>query len=414
MAEKNIHKLLKMCDDYFLQSRHCYSYVHHCKNTWQKGILAFMNELHIEDYSPDIGERYLMSDRSADLVRRYPRVMRRGIHMLDDLVTLGCIRRRSYIKIVHPLEGELGLLAEDFLKDFQKMPKSQHTVDNYRRHLSRLIRYLNDNGVICVEEMDESHLISYIDSIQIEKRVATMVIKGFLRFLKQQKFIKENFDFFIEGFKARDKTRLPSFYSEAEVLKIEPCVNRNTPVGKRNYAIVLLASRLGLRSADIAGLEFSHLNWRNSKISLSTQKTGKTIELPILPEVGNALIDYLKHGRPISTSQKVFLLAKAPFCEITSMIVGNVIQATMRKSGVDTTRRKHGPHALRHSLATNMLRLGGTIPVISEVLGHQSTDTTNVYLKIDYQSLLRCVMPVPEVSKAFYEQNTEKGGRFYE
>ena len=131
---------------------------------------------------------------------------------------------------------------------------------------------------------------------------------------------------------------------------------------KRNYAIVLLASRLGLRSADIAGLEFSHLNWRNSKISLSTQKTGKTIELPILPEVGNALIDYLKHGRPISTSQKVFLLAKAPFCEITSMIVGNVIQATMRKSGVDTTRRKHGPHALRHSLATNMLRLGGTIP----------------------------------------------------
>ena len=112
------------------------------------------------------------------------------------------------------------------------MPKSQHTVDNYRRHLSRLIRYLNDNGVICVEEMDESHLISYIDSIQIEKRVATMVIKGFLRFLKQQKFIKENFDFFIEGFKARDKTRLPSFYSEAEVLKIESCVNRNTPVGK--------------------------------------------------------------------------------------------------------------------------------------------------------------------------------------
>ena len=248
-----------------------------------------------------------------------------------------------------------------------------------------------------------------MSAVQLEKRSVTISIKGFVRYLKNNRIIGNGLDFFLDNFKAHDKERIPSFYSEAEILRIEGTINRNTSMGKRDYAIVVLASRLGLRAADIAGLKFSHIDWQKSEIRLFTQKTGKVVELPLLAEVGNAIIDYLKNGRPHSSSENIFLLARAPYCEITSQIVGNVVQSVMRKSGIDTSQRKHGPHSLRHALATNMLGLGATMPTISEVLGHQSSETTNVYFKIDIQSLRKCVLPVPEVAKRFYEQ---KGGLY--
>lgn len=409
MEEKNINRLLKLCDEYFLQNRHCKNYIQHCKNTWYKGILSFMNEIGMEDYSPDIGQKYLLSANGALLVEKYPRVMRRGIHMLDDLFNTGRIRRRCYTKIDFPLEGGIGRLAKDFLAELQEMGRKEHTVSNHRRHLSRLISYLNGNGITQADKIEERHIISYMSAVQLEKRSVTISIKGFVRYLKKNCVIGDGLDYFLDNFKAHDKERIPSFYSEAEILKIEGTINRNTPMGKRDYAIVLLASRLGLRAADIADLKFSHIDWQKSEIRLSTQKTGKVVELPLLAEVGNAIVDYLKNGRPQSSSENIFLLARAPYCEIASRIVGNVVQSVMRKSGIDTSQRKHGPHSLRHALATTMLGLGATVPTISEVLGHHCSETTNVYLKIDIQSLRKCVLPVPEVSKLFYEQ---KGGLY--
>lgn len=329
--------------------------------------------------------------------------------MLDDLFNIGRIRRRCYTKTDFPLEGEIGGLAKGFIAYLQVSGRKEHTLYNHRRHLSRLVSYLTDKSIARVAEMEESHLFSYMSAVQLEKRSVTISIKGFVRYLKNNRIIGNGLDYFLDNFKAHDKERIPSFYSEAEILRIEGIINRNTFLGKRDYAIVVLASRLGLRAADIAGLKFSHIDWQKSEIRLSTQKTGKVVELPLLAEVGNAIIDYLKNGRPHSSSENIFLLARAPYCEITSRIVSNVVQSVMRKSGIDTSQRKHGPHSLRHALATNMLGLGATMPTISEVLGHQSSETTNVYLKIDIQSLRKCVLPVPEVSKRFYEQ---KGGSY--
>lgn len=144
MEEKNINRLLKLCDEYFLQNRHCKNYIQHCKNTWYKGILSFMNELGVEDYSPDIGQKYLQSASGALLVEKYPRVIRRGIHMLDDLFNIGRIRRRCYTKTDFPLEGEIGGLAKGFIAYLQVSGRKEHTLYNHRRHLSRLVSYLTD------------------------------------------------------------------------------------------------------------------------------------------------------------------------------------------------------------------------------------------------------------------------------
>ena len=131
MEEKNINRLLKLCDEYFLQNRHCKNYIQHCKNTWYKGILSFMNELGVEDYSPDIGQKYLQSASGALLVEKYPRVIRRGIHMLDDLFNTGRIRRRCYTKTDFPLEGEIGGLAKGFIAYLQVSGRKEHTLYNH-------------------------------------------------------------------------------------------------------------------------------------------------------------------------------------------------------------------------------------------------------------------------------------------
>lgn len=193
-------------------------------------------------------------------------------------------------------------------------------------------------------------------------------------------------------------------------MKVESSICRRNNVGKRNYAMVLLASRLGLHASDIAGLQFGNIDWDRNVLILNMRKTGRGTELPLLTDVGNAIIEYLRYGRPKSTLQHVFLAARAPYVGTTKGCVCAAINAVICRSGVYTIGKHHGPHSLRHSLASAMLNDGTMLPVISETLGHKSTQTTMSYLKIDIASLLKCALPVPHVPDAFYMQ---RGGAFY-
>jgi len=175
--------------------------------------------------------------------------------------------------------------------------------------------------------------------------------------------------------------------------------------------MILLASRLGLRASDIAHLTFDNIDWENSTITLSQFKTRKKIEIPLLVDVGEAIIDYLKYGRKRSESPKIFLYTRAPFTAMTNAAVAGALGRIVDASGVNTTGRKHGAHAMRHSLASRFLENKESIPVISEALGHQSTTTTMSYLRIDVESLRKCALNVPLVDTSFYEQ---EGGAFYE
>lgn len=182
------------------------------------------------------------------------------------------------------------------------------------------------------------------------------------------------------------------------------------PVGKRDYAILLLATRLGLRASDICRLEFDHLDWDHNVIAFIQYKTKKSIELPLLTDVGEAIVNYLRYGRPISGHSEIFLSARPPYRPMFRWGINGVISRIMRESGVDISKRKFGPHAMRHSLASRLLANGVSLPVISESLGHESSLSTMEYLRVDLSSLMKCALDVPPVNSAFYEQ---KGGIFY-
>ena len=189
------------------------------------------------------------------------------------------------------------------------------------------------------------------------------------------------------------KHRLPAVFTEDEIEKILSSFDRENPMGKRNYAIFLLAARMGLRSCDIKALEFSFINWTEKTLAFTQKKTKKYLTLPLPDDVGWAIIDYLKNGRPISDSKYVFIQHKPPYGQYTDL--RNVLVKQMRKAGIETPANKRiGMHCFRHSLATTMLENGVSLPVISQTLGHADIASTEVYLRINVSQLKLCALEV--------------------
>lgn len=220
------------------------------------------------------------------------------------------------------------------------------------------------------------------------------LLKGFLSYLYDEGRIEENLAVFVPRSSYKGNPEIPSVYSKDEIELLLDSLNRASPLGKRNYVIILIAARLGLRASDIARLEFSCLVWEKSYISLIQYKTKEPLVLPLTNEIGSALIDYLKYSRPMSNSPRVFLKLNAPFKPIEDAAVSSIVSRAFKKSGITIANRKHGSHALRFSLAMRLLDSKTPIPIIAKIYGHASTQTTMKYLSIDEEALKQCALEV--------------------
>jgi len=167
--------------------------------------------------------------------------------------------------------------------------------------------------------------------------------------------------------------------------------------------MILLAARLGLRASDICGLKFENIHWETNTLLLVQKKTKEKIELPLLVEIGNAIIDYLKYGRPISDLPYIFIRAGQPYDRLEEPTLHSIVSFYLRRAGINNIdEKKHGPHALRHSLAGFLLEKKTPLPVISEVLGHTNTESTKTYLRIDLESLRQCALEVSPLNSPYY------------
>jgi integrase len=189
--------------------------------------------------------------------------------------------------------------------------------------------------------------------------------------------------------------KIPPTFTTDEIGNLLAAIDRSTSIGKRNYAMIMLSTRTGLRPCDIIGLKFSHLRFDTDSIEISQQKTGKMLTLPLTEETGSALIDYLRNGRPDSEYDNVFIRHRAPYKPFVSR--GNrMIGRHMNRAGIeDYENRQPGFRAFRHSLAGNLLDNNISIYKIQGILGHDSPDTTMRYVKIDTKGLKTCALEVP-------------------
>jgi integrase/recombinase XerD len=186
---------------------------------------------------------------------------------------------------------------------------------------------------------------------------------------------------------------IPRAIEADQIRQLLASIDRCTAVGCRDYAILLLLARLGLRSGEVTFLELDDIDWNAGKLSVRG-KSGERSDLPLPAEVGKAIAAYLRHGRPQSTSRRVFLRAKAPIRGFQGQSgVGSIVRHCLLRAGLDAPT--YGAHQFRHGLATELLRQGASLGEIGELLGHRSPETTKIYIKVDLDALRTLALPWP-------------------
>jgi site-specific recombinase XerD len=225
------------------------------------------------------------------------------------------------------------------------------------------------------------------------------VLRNYLSFLYERGYTANDLMPILPKIRVPRNGTIPYGWSKNDIQKLLGAIDRNDPKGKRDYAMLLLAIRLGLRIGDIRNLKQTAINWQRNTINLMMSKTGQPIELPLLKDVGWAIIDYLQNGRPNTTSDCLFVRHRAPFNSVgTIKSFSRELHRYIVKAGLELPKdRRHGIHSLRNALAGNMLEINAPLPIISETLGHQSVNTTSIYLKIDVEGLRKCAMDPEEV-----------------
>jgi len=187
-------------------------------------------------------------------------------------------------------------------------------------------------------------------------------------------------------------------WTKEELTKLIGAIDRANPKGKRDYAIILIACRLGLRCRDIKNLRMTDFHWAEKKLCFVQSKTRQPMELPLVSDVGWAVIDYLKYGRPKVDSDYIFVRHMAPFLPFSEEDhLEQLILAYMEKAHIQRLKKRRGMHSLRHTMASVLLEKETPLPVISDIIGHLDTNSTAIYLKVDMERLAQCPLDFEEV-----------------
>lgn len=374
---------------------------------WKLHLKPYMERNGTNVYESELGRKFLM-EKLPSLPFSSQKRFKRSIRIIESFIEKGDIPKHTQRSPVHQLNGKMGKVVQEYLDYKLSQRCAMTTVENYKRLLSYFITSLNIKDKYDITEISESDVLEFM-SVKESRQARHTTMRQFYEFMNKQYPDAPNYLYLFEFIHHPIREKVPSTYTKEEIEVIESSVNRSGDIGKRTYAMLLLSSRLGLRISDIIGLKFDNIDWDKSLIVLKQAKTGNPIELPLLKDVGEAIISYLKI-RPKSNVKEIFVTHTSPITKMNRSGAARLISNVIIKSGINNNGRKHGPHSMRFSLASRMLEQGVSLPIISESLGHSGNDVTMNYLRIDLQSISRCILDVPPVNEKFYEQ---QNGTFF-
>ena len=217
-------------------------------------------------------------------------------------------------------------------------------------------------------------------------------LRSFLRFLYLRGLITEELADHVPSVVCWRQTTPPKWLPDEDVERVLNCCDRHSAIGQRDYAVLLLLARLGLRAGEVRLLELDDIRWEAAEISVRG-KGPRRKRFPLPGDAGEAIAAYLKNARPRCDSRRVFLRAIAPYRGLGSSTVGTIVSAALRRAGLNPPMK--GAYLFRHSLATHMLRHGATLTEIGQILHHAHPDTTSIYAKVDIDGLRGLAMPWP-------------------
>lgn len=380
---------------------------------WITEVITFMETNNLCEYTPEVGKALMESvkydsSRSACSRNNCFKAIKLLNFILDES-GITPLRKPGRTEFVYA--DSFAETIESYIS-YSKGIRSEDALYSHKKILSRFSVRMALEG-ITPKDISWDKIVKFFGNYDGKQSLyAVSVLKHFCWYLHHVGILQEDISHLFKGlYRAPKHVKLISYYTPSEVKSIEEQIDRSTAKGKRDYAMILLASRLGLRTSDIINLQFSHIDWDKNLIHLVQYKTHRELTLPLLPEIGDAIIDYIQNGRPCSTIKRIFITHLFPYAHVTKLYLHKTVSNYINEAGILVEGRKHGAHALRHSLATAMLNNGETLSTISGVLGHASSESTMAYLTVDINSLILCSHDVPNIDNAFYKQS---GGIFFD
>ena len=264
------------------------------------------------------------------------------------------------------------------------------TIYAYRHYLAKLESFLAGVGAQ-VSELSPMLLTAFITErsraglVKSTVRDTCGVLKVFLRYAHRQGVLSRDLSEAVEWPQVYRLSTVPRSITWDEVGLVLAAVDRRTPRGKRDYAILLLLVIYGLRAREISALTLDDIDWKRERLAIPERKAGHSTAFPLSPTVGAALVDYLQHGRPKTSERRVFFRAAAPLRPVTAAAVSCCARDYLLKAGITVPRP--GSHTLRHTCVQRLVDDGFALKTIGDFVGHRSAKSTEIYSKVDVENL---------------------------
>ncbi len=265
------------------------------------------------------------------------------------------------------------------------------TISQYRYHLRRFEAYLDRIEVGRLSELSAPLISAFVAEFagcgmsKATVGVGCGMLRVFLRYAHREGLIARDLSTAVEGPQIYRLADIPRSISWTEVGQVLACVERRAPAGKRDYAILLLLATYGLRSREIAALTLDDIDWKHERLAVPSRKAGHSTAFPLSRSVGEALVDYLRYGRPETSSRRVFFRAVAPVAPIGHAAIASRARHYLLEAGVQVARP--GSHTLRHSCVQRLVDADFSLKTIGDFVGHRSPRSTEIYAKVAVESL---------------------------
>jgi integrase/recombinase XerD len=310
--------------------------------------------------------------------------------------------RHQRVIAVDPPNLEPATPVEQCVREFEIYLQEQRglavtTVSQYALYVRLFLRKCFGQDPVVLGGLRADHITGFMQQESssthfVRPKAIANSLRSFFRFAHYRGAITADLAAAVPKVAGWSMSGIPRAISEDQTRKLLSTIDRSHAKGLRNYAVLLLLARLGLRSGEIASLELEDIDWTSG--SLKVRGKGRETMYPLPQDVGEAIVAYLRHGRPPSTSRCLFLRCMAPFRGFRgSPAIGGIVHYAIERAGVEAPTR--GSHQFRHGLASQMLHHGSSLKEIGELLGHRSIEVTKIYAKVDLDALRRLALPWP-------------------
>jgi site-specific recombinase XerD len=373
-----------------------------------KNLTLFMQQNEIPAYSSEIGNVFIEDYFSThEISVSFQKTIKTVIGRLNDYSEgkkYSPQRKKTSVK----LPDNYMVLLEDYLSFCEQNGNRAGTIKEKRKFCGDFLIFLMSLGGNAIRNIDSTQICKAC--LMFGNKDAWDAIRLFLKYLYKESIVEYDYSTIVPHY-----TRpfiIPATYAEDEILRFENAIDRSSKIGIRDYAMLILATRLGMRSGDIAGLAFDEIDFEGNSIHLVQEKTLQTLELPLLPEIKDAIMNYIENARPtVNDECHIFLRQNAPYQGITTSAIRFATTKYFRKAGIDISDKKHGLHTFRSSLASSMVNDQVPYDVVRKVLGHTDPNAIKHYAKVDIERLREYAIAVPAPSGVF--EAFLKGGRSY-